>query len=515
LICAIQQARWNWTAAAIVLIAAAVFCLPAAASAASVELWACHGPHEEALGTGPFESTAGGDGRTATYGDGCTEGGDDTGGLAATFSDPDPAGRSLALWQLDVPSGVALESLRIKRETTGFGGAPVSGSPQIYEASTSSGVVESTALDESSDAPLSGELVAPSLSGPSSVSGRYVSASVSCALGGGERCAADPNGTVGVEVSSIALGVRDESPPSGSVEGVRSPLVPGEALELSLNDVSDAGLGLANAEALIDGHEVAFVRLGSGACPERPASSATIDLPLGDDGCPNNVSNVALQVPVGGVGTHSLQVRVTDAAGTTTTLVERTIEVQGPPQSGSSTITITVGNQGSSSSSSAAAGGVLGSFSSLTPGGTPVACQLPELSMRLTSKPLRYAKVGKHRVPVLLARRHYVYRGRLTCLVNNHRVSAPTGIALRVLYKIGGHTYYASGRGTMTVHSGQLRAILGYFNSRTIIFRYKPGNGEFAQVKIPIEIAHGHPKRRTHSKQKRRLRPKKKRGPGR
>ncbi|MGA9316335.1 MAG: hypothetical protein WBV77_17115, partial [Solirubrobacteraceae bacterium] len=117
MICAIQQARWNWTAAAVGLIAAAVFCLPAAAGAASVELWACHGPQEEALGTGPFEYTAGGDGRTATYGDGCNEAGDDTGGLAATFSDPDPAGRSLALWQLNVPSGVALESLRIKRET--------------------------------------------------------------------------------------------------------------------------------------------------------------------------------------------------------------------------------------------------------------------------------------------------------------------------------------------------------------------------------------------------------------
>ncbi len=498
MICAIQQARWNWTAAAIVLIAAAVFCLPAAAGAASVELWACHGPQEEALGTGPFEYTAGGDGRTATYGDGCNEAGDDTGGLAATFSDPDPAGRSLALWQLNVPSGVALESLRIKRETTGFGGTPVSDSPQIYEVSTSSGVVESTALDESSDAPLSGELVAPSVTGPSSVSRRYVSVSVSCALGGGERCAADPNGTVGVEVSSIALGVRDESSPSGSVEGVRSPLEPGEALELSLNDVSDVGLGLANAEVLIDGREVAFVRLGSGACPERPASSATIDLPLGDDGCPNNVSNVALQVPVGGVGTHSLKVRVTDAAGTTTTLEERTIEVQGPPQPGPSTVTITVGNQGYPSSG----GGGPGSSSGSTPGGTPVPCQLPELSMKLASKPLRWVEIDKRRVPVLRSRRRYVFRGRLTCLVDKRRVSAPTGIVVRVLYKIGRHTYYTPGEDTVTVYRGRLRAILGYSSSRTIIFRYKPGDGEFAQVKIPIEIAHGDRKRRPHPKKK-------------
>jgi hypothetical protein len=48
----------------------------------------------------------------------------------------------------------------------------------------------------------------------------------------------------------------------------------------------------------------------------------------------------------------------------------------------------------------------------------------------------------------------------------------------------------ASGRSTMTVHDGKLRAILAYHNSRTIIFRYNPHNGEYAQVKIPIHITH-------------------------
>jgi hypothetical protein len=40
------------------------------------------------------------------------------------------------------------------------------------------------------------------------------------------------------------------------------------------------------------------------------------------------------------------------------------------------------------------------------------------------------------------------------------------------------------------VHDGKLRAILAYHNSRTIIFRYNPHNGEYAQVKIPIQITH-------------------------
>jgi hypothetical protein len=470
--------RLRQTAAAITVIAAAAF-LPASARAGEVVLWACHGPHGEALGAVPFVSAMGGDGRATTYGNGC-EGGEgvtgEEGGLSATFSAPDPAGKSEALWQLYVPSGVALHSLRIARSTTGFGGEPVSSDPQIYEASTSSGVVESAALDEPlTDKSLGGELVREAM-------GSFVRVSVSCALGGGQSCPApSEGGTVGVEVSSVALGVRDEAPPTGAVGGVRSPVEPGATLELLL-DASDSGLGLANAEASIEGRTVAFVRLGTGSCPEHPSLSETIEMPLGAAGCPGSVSEVPLSVPVGGAGLHRLRVTVTDAAGNTTTLVDQTIAVESPPPSGSNTITVDIGNAGSPSAGSAA-GGVLGtSFN-----GTPVACQLPVLTMKLVSKPLRYAKVGRHRVPVLLARRHYVYRGALTCLVNNHRVSAPTGTVVHVLDEVG-RRLLKSGRGTMTVHKGALKAILGYTSARTIIFRYGPVDGELVQVKLPIEI---------------------------
>ncbi len=95
----------------------------------------------------------------------------------------------------------------------------------------------------------------------------------------------------------------DEAPPTGAVEGVRSPLEPGESLQLLLY-AYDSGPGLANAEASIDGHTVAFVRLGTGSCPEHPSSSGTIELPLGATGCPESVSKVPLSVPVGGVGQH-------------------------------------------------------------------------------------------------------------------------------------------------------------------------------------------------------------------
>ncbi len=293
--------------------------------------------------------------------------------------------------------------------------------------------------------------------------------------------------TVPVKLASATLGVSDRGPATGAVGGVRNPVEVGSTLDLTI-DASDPSSGLARAEAAIGGNN-ATVSL----CPPPASGSGAVKASLGGD-CPESVSNVPLSIGVGGEGSHELRVSVTDAAGNTTTLVDQTIEVQSPPQSGPNTVTIGIGSQGPPSEP---AGGVLGS-SSTGASTSASACLSPKLSMKLTSKPLRYAKVNKRRVPVLLARRFYVYRGRLTCLLNGRRVSAPTGTVVHVLYKIGRRTF-KSGRGTMTVHRGNLRAILGYgyTSSRTIVFRYGPINGELVQVKIPIEIARTHPKRKT------------------
>jgi hypothetical protein len=56
--------------------------------------------------------------------------------------------------------------------------------------------------------------------------------------------------------------------PTGAVGGVHSPA--SGILELRIN-ASDEGSGLANAEAQLDGAAPAFVRLGSGSCPEHPS----------------------------------------------------------------------------------------------------------------------------------------------------------------------------------------------------------------------------------------------------
>jgi len=277
------------------------------------------------------------------------------------------------------------------------------------------------------------------------------------------------------------------SPPTGAVSGVRSPMEAGSTLSLTI-DASDTGSGLASAQASIDGN-TASVSL----CSAPP--------------CPEVVSSVPLSVSVGGAGSNELVVSVTDAAGNTGTLVERPIEVFSPAPPGSNTVTIGIGNGGPPSSGppeptetgGKGGNGGKGGRGEVSGASSSNVCRSPLLAMRLVSRPLRYAMVKKRRIPVLRARRDYTYRGRLTCLLNGRRVSAPTGTVVHVFYKIGRRPARRSDRGTMTVHKGNLRAILGYSytSSRTIIFRYGPIDGELVQVKISIEIARAHAKRKT------------------
>lgn len=460
------------TAVAIALIATAVFA-PRAARAGSVLLWACHGPGGEALGAAPFLSSAVGEGSATADGLGC-EGPSGTGGLLATFSGPDPVGGSSASWRLPVPAGVTLDSLRVARATSGFGGAPLAGDPQSYSARTSSATLESASLEAGSQ-PLSGEL------SDDPATGEYVSLGVGCSLPSGERCAGSAEGTVGVEVSSIVLGVLDSPPPAGTVSGVRSPVVGGTALHLLL-DASDSGLGLADAEVSLDGQTETDVRLGGRSCPEHPAANATINLAYGAE-CPRSVSGVPLSVNTGPVGAHQLRVSVTDAAGNTTTLLEETIDVESHPAApGSDTLTLGVGSGSSSGAHPrkehpAKAKGKVLSYSSS-------GCREPMLSMRLLSKPLSYAG---HHVPVLHDGHPYRYGGRLTCMRSGKRVAAASGTALHVIYRVAGHRFESR---RLTVRNGRLRTRLRPTRrTRSFLFRYRPHGDESVELRLPVNVA--------------------------
>jgi hypothetical protein len=287
-----------------------------------------------------------------------------------------------------------------------------------------------------------------------------------------------------------APGSVQESVPSGAVGGVQSPAEAGSTLNLVI-DASEAGAGLASAQATVDG-STASVSL----CPQSLAGK-----------CPEAVSGVPLSVGVGGEGTHELIVTVTDSAGNTGTLAQRTIDVLAPVSPGSNTVTVGVSAGRGGPPVEAPPEELLPEEGSHKypheeppPKGPPV-CPSPMLEMHLASKPLRYTR---EHVPVLRPGRLDLFTGRLTCLHRRRRVSAPDGTPVRVLYKdpscaLGRPGCMSSWRErTATVHKGRLGIRLRIVSPGAIVFSYRPRDGESVEVSLPVAVADGHHSRTRH-----------------
>jgi hypothetical protein len=112
--------------------------------------------------------------------------------------------------------------------------------------------------------------------------------------------------------------------------------------------------------------------------------------------------------------------------------------------------------------------------------------------MRLSQKPLRI----RHRVPVLVRGKRYRFSGRLTCLRDGRRVSAPkrTRISLRVI--IHGRSHFKA-HGTVRAR-GRIVMRIASASSRTLDFRFTTPDGKTTRVRIkirPVRVA-------THRKHK-------------
>jgi len=274
--------------------------------------------------------------------------------------------------------------------------------------------------------------------------------------------------TVTFRSSSNTLDVQD-STPSGSVGGVKSPAEAGSELSLMIH-AGDTGSGLASAQASIDGNTTSV-----SLCSAPP--------------CPETVSDVPLSVDVGGAGLHVLLVTVTDAAGNTGTLVETPIEVLAPVPPGSNTVTVGISarHDGSPTEGPPEEPSHKHPHEERPP--KPPVCPSPMLEMQLASRPLGYTRRG---VPVLRRSRRYHFTGELTCLHGRRRVWAPDGTPVRVLYKVKRRTFKA-GHDTMLVHRGSLSVMLEFKSARTTIFRYSQAGGEDVEVRIRTAIARRDP----------------------
>jgi hypothetical protein len=445
------------------------------ALAGDAVLWGCHGPAGQPLGVAGLAGGSLADGEATTFGSGCAApasapGG---GGLRASFSRADPAGASAASWSVAVPIATQLRAVRLTRRTTGFSGAPESGNPQRYTAQTSTSVLESAALDDTSPTLLDGVLSADPAAGES------VRVGVACALTPSARCAAPAAGTVGVDLTTVALDVRDDDAPRGAVGGLQSPA--SGVLQLGVH-ATDAGLGLARTSATLDGRPAATTDLGAASCADLSPADPAIDLALGA-ACPAVVGNAALLVDTLAVadGVHQLTVTATDAAGNVATLVDQPFTVLNHPPPFSSSAILAIGNNtpGQDGGGSAGGGGVAGTGGATTPA---TACATPRLSLFLAQRPLRVS----HGIAVLRSGARYRFSGRLTCLVAGHRRSAPRRLVVEILNKVKGRTLLKSG--TTIGAAGAISVILSYRSSRTIVFRYRDAGSAAATASVSIRV---------------------------
>jgi hypothetical protein len=248
-----------------------------------VRLWACHGPSGAGL---PFSYSLSGSAETwyNTPNGGCTTA---AGTLRLGFLRPDPANGQTVALRLDVPTGVALRHIEIGRRATGPG----------YVARTSSVDLEREDAGSERDGVVS-----------AAASGEFVELRLSCATEA-ERCEAPD---AGVDFRFATLTVRDDTPPSLTVDGLPAPAR--GAVDVVVR-ASDAGIGLARATLSVDGQPVATRDFDPARCRELSPLDATIDLNLSLACTRSGTMTFPLDTTGFADGEHRLEVSVVDGAG--------------------------------------------------------------------------------------------------------------------------------------------------------------------------------------------------------
>jgi hypothetical protein len=245
---------------------------------------------------------------------------------------------------------------------------------------------------------------------------------------------------------------------TGSVGGWRSPAA--GKMDLTVQAVPD-GPDLRTATATL-GDLVVTATFADGSC----SRSCPATVPLG--------VNTRDAYPPGFVGERDLVVTVEDVTGQRSEILRRTITIDHRVPLSTPSVTVQIGSGSINPPSSPPPGPV-------RPDSGPT-CVSPRLSMRLTSKPLRY----RRGVPVLKRGRSYRYAGTLTCRVDGRRKPAPRGTQVQVRNRVRGFTI---SKPSLTLRkAGDVVAHLSYSSSRTIVFRVRGSRGEIVRVRIPIRV---------------------------
>jgi hypothetical protein len=149
---------------------------------------------------------------------------------------------------------------------------------------------------------------------------------------------------------------------------------------------------------------------------------------------------------------------------------------------GTNVQTLNIGTSGTTQPAANNQGG--GTTPSGVAGAASQTCRTPRLSMSLARKPLRITKGG---TAVLQRNRRYLFRGRLTCVINGKRRSAPKRARVD-LFNILSNKRTLEKAGTTVRAKGNLTIILSYRSSRTIRFRFTSNDGQRSQVSIRVKV---------------------------
>jgi len=455
-----------------VVAAASLGISAASASAGDVWLWACHGPNGQALTAAQITKET----NASKLGEGCTTA--DTPSARAGYTLKPAAGTTSSL-VLTVPNGLSAKAVLVNRTLRGFDGA----------AGASYRVAADNQTLETDVAPGTGAL-------PVTTPDTSVTLDVSCS----STCASSPE----VDVVSVAVLVSDTTAPSGGV----SWNTPVDHTMQVTPAFTDSGTGLDRAVLNYGGHVTPPVYFNdTDKCRELSPADGTNDRPIDVTACRNgqsvgeNLPPKALTAPITAwkdeevldefgqtkwiedtlrrlpEGLFPWTVTVYDVAGNPAT-ISNTVEVWHPPapvrirELNISTASVT--EQGSNNNNNSGGGGVRGTQANQ--------CRSPRLSVVLKSKPVRVSK----NVPVLKYKKAYKFTGRLTCVINGKRQSAPKRTKVSIFNKVGKKTVRKPN--TAIRAKGAVNLKLAFVSDRTVIFRYTNAGGQKSEVKIKVRV---------------------------